>query len=73
VVVLLTLAFGQSCFGVAFPTNQQLLKLLLADEQVVTSNTEDNLQKAVCTLNQIIAERTLTTSAQKTILVAFKG
>jgi hypothetical protein len=70
---LLTLASGQTCFVMAFPKNQQLLTLLLADDQVVTSNTEDNLQKAVCKLNQILTERSSTTSAQKTKLVAFEG
>jgi transcription initiation factor TFIIIB Brf1 subunit/transcription initiation factor TFIIB len=39
----------------------------------VVSKTEDNLQKAVHKLNQIITERGLTISVQKTELVAFKG
>jgi hypothetical protein len=38
---------------------QQLLKLLFADDQVVISNTEDNLQKAAYKLNQIITEHGL--------------
>jgi hypothetical protein len=37
------------------------------------SNTEDNLQKAVCKLNQIITKHGLTMSAQKTKLMAFQG
>jgi len=37
------------------------------------SNTEDNLQKAVYELNQIITEHRLTISVQKTKLVALKG
>jgi len=57
---------------VAFPTKQHLLTRLLADEQFVTSNPEDNLQIAVCKLNQIITDYGLTISAQKTKLVAFK-
>jgi hypothetical protein len=38
---------------------QQLLKLLFATDQVVISNTEDNLQKSVYKLNQIIREHGL--------------
>jgi hypothetical protein len=37
------------------------------------SNTEDNLQKAVYKLNQIITKHDLTMSAQETKLVAFQG
>jgi hypothetical protein len=39
--------------------------LLFADDQVVISNTEDNLQKAAYKLNQIITEHGLTLSIQK--------
>jgi len=39
--------------------------LLFADDQVVISNTEDNLQKAAYKLNQIITEHCLTLSVQK--------
>ena len=45
--------------------NHRLLTLLLADDHIVTSNPEDNLQKAVYKLNQIITEHGLSTSAQK--------
>ena len=47
--------------------------LLLADDQVVISKTEDDFQKAAYKLNQIITEHALTISAQKTKLVAYKG
>jgi hypothetical protein len=57
-------------FVMTFPKTQQLLTLLLAVDQFVTSNPEDNFQKATCKLNQIITERCLTTSEQKTKLVA---
>jgi hypothetical protein len=53
--------------------NQQLLTLLFADDQVVISNTEDDLQKAACKFNQVITEHGLTISVQKTKLMAFKG
>jgi len=45
--------------------NQQLLMLLFVDKEVLISNTEDNLQKAVYKLNQIITEHGLTISVQK--------
>jgi hypothetical protein len=50
-----------------------MLRLLFADDQVVISNTEDNLQKAAYKLNKIITEHGLTTSVVKTKLKAFKG
>jgi len=50
-----------------------LSTLLLADDQVTIADTEDNLQKAVHTLNQIITEYGLTISVQKTKRMAFKG
>jgi len=53
--------------------NQQLSTLLFADDQVITAYTEDNLEKAAYKLNQIITEYGLTTSVQKTKLMAFKG
>jgi Reverse transcriptase (RNA-dependent DNA polymerase). len=53
--------------------NQQLLRLLFADDQVIISNTEDNLQKAAYKLNKIITGHGLTTSVKKTKLKAFKG
>jgi hypothetical protein len=52
--------------------NQQLLTLLAADDQVVTSNTEDNLQTAAYKLIQIITENGLNTSSQNTELMALK-
>ena len=53
--------------------NQQLSTLLFADDQVIITNTEDNLQKAAYKLNQIITEYSLTISVQKTKSMAFKG
>jgi hypothetical protein len=34
------------------PKYQRLLTLLLADDRVMISNTEDNMQKSVCKLSQ---------------------
>ena len=47
--------------------------LLFVDDQVIVADTEDNLQKAVHILNQIITEYGLTISVQKTKLMACKG
>jgi hypothetical protein len=44
-----------------------------ADDQLVISDTEDNLQKAAYELNEIITEHSLTISVQKTKLMSFKG
>jgi hypothetical protein len=40
--------------------NQQLLTLLLANDQLIISSTEDILQKAAYKLNKIITEHSLT-------------
>jgi len=53
--------------------NQQLSRLLFADDQFTIADTEDNLQKAVHKLNQIITEYGLIVSVQKTKSMAFKG
>jgi hypothetical protein len=47
--------------------------LLFVDDQVIIAETEDDLQKAVHKLNQIITEHGLTISVQKTKSMAFKG
>ena len=47
--------------------------LLFADDQVIISDAEDNLQKAAHKLNQIITEYGLSISVQKTKSMAFKG
>ena len=47
--------------------------LLFADDQVIIADTEDNLQKSVHKLNQILTEYGLTIFVQKTKLMAFKG
>jgi len=47
--------------------------LLMADDKVTIFSTEDKLHKAAYRLSQIITEHSLTTSVEKTKLVAFKG
>ena len=64
---------NQGITGIKLSKNQQLSTLLFADDQVITADTEDNLQKAAHKLNQITTEYGLTISAQKTKWVAFKG
>jgi len=64
---------NQDITGIRLPINQQLSALLFADDQVIIADTEDNLQKAVHKLNQIITKYCLTISVQKTKLMAFKG
>jgi len=64
---------NQDITGIKLSKNQQLSTLLFADDQVITADTEDNLQKAAHKLNQIITEYGLTISAQKTKSMAFKG
>jgi transcription initiation factor TFIIIB Brf1 subunit/transcription initiation factor TFIIB len=48
--------------GIQLSKNKQLSTLLFANNQVIISNTEDNLQKAARKLNQIITEYGLTVS-----------
>jgi hypothetical protein len=50
-----------------------VLTLLFADDQVIISNTRDNLQKASHKLNQIITDHGLNISVQETKSMAFKG
>jgi hypothetical protein len=62
--------------GIPLPKKQQLLTQLFADQVVIVviiSDTEDNLQKAAYELNGLITEHSLTLSARKTKLMAFKG
>jgi len=47
--------------------------LLFADDQVITCNTEDNLQKTAYKLNKITTEHGLTISEQNTKLMTFQG
>jgi hypothetical protein len=49
---------------------QQLLPLLFADDRVILSNTNDNMQKTAYTINPKITARDVTKSAQKTKLKA---
>jgi hypothetical protein len=47
--------------------------LLFVGDQVMLSNTEGDLQKAVYKLNKIITEHNVTISVGKTKLMALKG
>jgi len=64
---------NQDLTGIKLSKNQQLSKLLFADDLAIIADTEDNLQKAAHKLNQIITGYGLTTSVQKTKSMAFKG
>ena len=55
---------NQDLTGIKLSKKQQLSTMLFAEEQVIIEDTEDNLQKAVYKLNQIITEYGLTISVQ---------
>jgi hypothetical protein len=52
----------QDKFGIKLSKNQHLSTLLFADEQVLISDTQDNLQKAAHKLNRLITEYGLSIS-----------
>lgn len=54
-------------------TSKQLLPLLSADDQIILSNTKDNMQKTAYKLNRKITARGFAISAQKTKLITLKG
>jgi hypothetical protein len=57
--------------GILLANNEQLLTLLFADDQVIISNREYNLQKAAYKLN--LTEHCLAITVQKTKMMTFKG
>jgi hypothetical protein len=59
--------------GIKLSKNHQLSTLLFSEDQVVITDTEDNLQKAAHKLNHIIAGYGLTVSVLKTKSIAVKG
>jgi ribosomal protein RSM22 (predicted rRNA methylase) len=63
----------QDVTGIKLSKNQQLPTLLFVDDQVIKADREDNLQRAVHKLNQIITEYGLTISVQKTKPKEFRG
>jgi len=63
----------QDITGIKLSKNQQLSTLLFADDQVIITDREDNLQRAAHKLNQIITEYGLTIFVQKTKSMAFRG
>jgi len=58
---------NQNITRIKLSKNQQLSTLLFADDQVLTADTEDNLQKAVHKVNQIITEYGLTICTENKI------
>ena len=52
----------QDITGIRLLKNQQLSTLLFADDQVIITDREDNLQRAAHKLNQTITEYVLTIS-----------
>jgi len=50
---------------ISLPNNQQLLKLLFSDDQVTTSNTEENMQEVAYKSNQTITERGINMAVQE--------
>jgi len=53
--------------------NLYLNTLLFADDQVITQDSEDKLQKSVYILNQMSKDYNLKISMDKTKIMAFKG
>jgi hypothetical protein len=51
----------------------KLNTILFADEQVVISNSEDNLQRGLHALHQTVQTFGMAISHQKTKIMAFKG
>jgi len=70
---IITIWHNQDVTGIKLSNYQQLSTLLFADDQVITADTKDNLQKAAHKLNQITTECGLTIFEQKTKWMAFKG
>jgi len=62
----LIIQWAASVINCKYINDQQLPTLLFADDKVTIADTEDNLQKAVQKLNQIITEYGLNISVQKT-------
>ena len=53
--------------------NLYLNTLLFADDQVITQDSEDKLQKSVYILNQMSKDYNLKISTDKTKIMAFRG
>jgi hypothetical protein len=70
---LITKRQKQGITGIKLSKNWQSSTLLFADDQVITAEREDDLQKAGRKLKQIITEHGLTISVQKTKSMAFKS
>jgi transposase len=59
--------------GIQLSRNKNISAIHFADDQVIISDSEDNLQIAIYKLNKIITNYGLTISADKSKVIAFKG
>lgn len=59
--------------GIKITSALTLNTLLYADDQVIISNSEDNLQRGLYTLNKILKDFGMEISAQKSKVMAFLG
>jgi hypothetical protein len=64
---------NQDIKGIQLSRNKNISTMLFADDQVIMSDSEDNLQTAIYRLNKIITECRLTISTDKSEVMAFKG
>jgi hypothetical protein len=64
---------NQDIKGIQLSRNKNISTILFADDQVIMSDSEDNLQTAICKLNKIITDYGLTLSTDKSKVMAFKG
>ena len=59
--------------GIKLKINIYLNTLLFSDDQIITQDSEDKLQKSVYLLNQMSKDYNLKISTDKTKIMAFKG
>jgi hypothetical protein len=59
--------------GINVQNNIKLNTILFADDKVIIDNSEDNLQRGVCTLNNTLNRFGLTISCKKSKVMAFIG
>jgi hypothetical protein len=64
---------NQDIKGIQLSRNKNISTIPFADDQVITSDTEDNLLTTVYKLNKIITEYGLKISTDKSKEMAFKG
>jgi hypothetical protein len=64
---------NQDIKGIQLSRNKNISTTLFADDQVIPSDSEDNLQTAICKLHKIITDYGLTISTDKSKVIVFKG